>query len=67
MIARWLEGAQAIVDAKVHDHILKLLESQDVVVVDWTCLLVKNLAGHEATVPAILELNLLKQLMVLAG
>jgi hypothetical protein len=65
-IAQWLEGAQAMVDAKLQDHILNLLKSQRGVV-DQTCLLVKNLAGHEPTVPAILDLNLLKQLVVLAG
>jgi hypothetical protein len=52
-----------MVDAKVQEHILKLLKSQSVY---WTCQLVKELAGHEPTVPAILELNLLKQLVVLA-
>ena len=61
-IARWLEGAQAMVDAKVQDHILKLLKSYLFV----TCWLVEELAGHEPIVPAILELNILKQLVVLA-
>jgi hypothetical protein len=66
-IAHWLEGAQAMVDAKVQDHILKLLNSQHPWVQRGTCWLVENLAGHEPTVPAILELNLLKQLVVLTG
>jgi hypothetical protein len=63
-IAHWVEGAQAMVEAKVQDHILKLLESQS----SWitACLLVEELAGHEPTVSAILDLNLLKQLVVLA-
>jgi hypothetical protein len=52
-----------MIDAKVQDHILKLLKSENSLV---TCLLVENLAGHKPTVPAILELNLLKQLVVLA-
>jgi hypothetical protein len=65
-IARWLEGAQAMVDAKVQDHISKLFNSQDPWVQLGTCWLVENLAGHEPIVPAILELNLLEQLMVLA-
>jgi hypothetical protein len=55
-----------MVDAKVQDHILKLLKSQSRGVVDQTCWLVVRLAGHEATVPAILDLNLLKQFVVLA-
>jgi len=63
-IAHWLEGAQAIVEAKVQDHVLKLLESQS----SWVtaCLLVEELASHEPTVPAVLDLNLLKQLVALA-
>jgi hypothetical protein len=67
MIAQWLEGAQAMVDAKVQDHILNLLKSQSWGVTDWTCRLVEELAGHEPTVPAILDLNLFEQLVVLAG
>jgi hypothetical protein len=64
-IGRWLEGAQAMVNAKVQDHILKLLKSQSMVVLGWTCLLVAELLGHELTAPTILELNLSKQLMLL--
>jgi hypothetical protein len=67
MIAQWLKGAQAMINAKVQDHILKLLQSQSSGVPGWTCKLMENLAGYEPTVPAILELNLLKQLVVLAG
>jgi hypothetical protein len=66
-IARWLEGAQAIVDAKVQEHISKLLKSQSSGVVEWACRLVAELASHEPTVLTILELDLLKQLVVLAG
>jgi hypothetical protein len=56
-----------MVDAKVHDHILEFLKSGNLNVVNRTCWLVEELAGHEPTVPAILESNLLKQLAVLAG
>jgi hypothetical protein len=56
-----------MVDAKVQDHILELLKSQNWRVTNWTHRLVIELAGHKPTVPAILELNLLKQLVVLAG
>ncbi|KAJ7906080.1 RhoGEF Rgf2 [Mycena leptocephala] len=56
-----------MVDAKVQDHILKLLKSQNVAVVGKICHLMAQLAGHELTAPAILQLNLLKQLVVLAG
>jgi hypothetical protein len=56
-----------MVDAKVQDHILKLLKSLVWRVTYRTCRLMEELAGHEPIVPAILELNLLKQLVVLAG
>jgi hypothetical protein len=52
-----------MVDAKVQDHILKLLNSHPLV----TCWLVEKLASHEPIVLAILDFNLLKQLVVLAG
>jgi hypothetical protein len=51
-------------DTKVQDHILRLLKSSGVEA--NTCKLVEKLAGHKPTVSAILELNLLKQLVVLA-
>jgi hypothetical protein len=66
-IAHWLEGAQALVDAKVEDHILKLLKSRSLGVKPETCRLLATLASHESTVPAILELNILKQLVVMTG
>jgi hypothetical protein len=66
VIAWWLEGAQAMVDAKVQDHILKLLKSRKLGLKAETCWLLLRLASHKPTVPAILELNLLKQLVVLA-
>jgi hypothetical protein len=56
-----------MVNAKVPDHILKLLKSQTPWVMAQACSLMEELAGHELTVLAILDLNLLKQLVVLAG
>jgi hypothetical protein len=56
-----------MVNAKVQDHILKLLKSQNLMVINCTCKLMASLAGHEPTVLTILDLNLLKQLVVLAG
>jgi hypothetical protein len=66
MIAQWLDGARAMVDAKVQDHILGLLKSQSWGVRRHTCLLTEKLAAHELTAPAVLELNLLKQLVILS-
>jgi hypothetical protein len=61
-----VEGAQAMVYAKVQDHILKLLKLQSSDIVTRSCSLMEELAGHETTVLAILEPNLLKELVVLA-
>jgi hypothetical protein len=63
IIAHWLEGAQAMVDAKVQNHILKFQSLSPCT----TGRLVQELAGHEPTMPAILELNILKHLVVHAG
>jgi hypothetical protein len=51
---------------RVQDHILKLLKSQSSEFASWTCPLVVELAGHKLAAPAILELNLLKQLIFLS-
>jgi hypothetical protein len=56
-----------MVNAKVLDHILKLLKSREPDVAAQTCWLMSKLADHEPPVPAILDLNILKQLVVLAG
>ncbi|KAJ6485870.1 armadillo-type protein [Mycena sanguinolenta] len=56
-IARWADGAQAVVNANAGDHILPLLESPRLGVREWTCELVGRLASHKHTVPTILELN----------
>jgi hypothetical protein len=68
-MARWLEGAQVMVKAKVQDQILKLLKSQTPEALGRSCLLVARLLGHDLTAPTILELNLLdlsKQLVCLS-
>jgi hypothetical protein len=67
MIAQRLDGAQAMVDAKVQDYILKWLKSQSSHVRIVTCELIGSLARHKPAVLAILELNLSKQLVALAG
>ncbi|KAJ6585829.1 armadillo-type protein [Mycena capillaripes] len=55
--ARWLDGAQAVVQAEVQDHVLKLLESPNAVVKEWACRLAGNLALHETTASKILGIN----------
>jgi hypothetical protein len=55
-----------MVDAKVQDHILKLLQSQRSEVAEGICLLMAELARYDFAVLAILELdlvNLSKQLV----
>ncbi|KAJ6553192.1 armadillo-type protein [Mycena capillaripes] len=64
-IAGWLDGAQAIVDAQMLDHILELLNSRSPDVRNWTCELAENLASHKSTAPAVLELNPSKQFVFL--
>ncbi|KAF8196748.1 armadillo-type protein [Mycena galopus ATCC 62051] len=54
-IARWLDGAQAMVEAKAADHILLLLESSNSAVREWTCEIIGRLAGHKTTALAILQ------------
>ncbi|KAJ7880337.1 armadillo-type protein [Mycena olivaceomarginata] len=61
-IAQWVDGAKGVVDSKVLDHILKLLKSPNPYTRGWACVLVKGLASHEATAPAILQLKPIPQL-----
>ncbi|KAJ7355641.1 armadillo-type protein [Mycena albidolilacea] len=61
-IARWIDGAKAVVDAKVLDHVLRLLASPNPDIRRWACVLTGNLASHESTAPAILQLKPIPQL-----
>ncbi|KAJ7257953.1 armadillo-type protein [Mycena haematopus] len=56
-IAQWIDGAEAVVDAKTLDYVLELLKSPDAGIRKWTCVLVGELAGHESTAPVILRLK----------
>ncbi|KAJ7915917.1 armadillo-type protein [Mycena leptocephala] len=56
-VSSLLQGAQAVVDAKVQDYAIELLKSSSARVRKWACWLVGNLACHESTRPAILELE----------
>ncbi|KAJ6537686.1 hypothetical protein B0H19DRAFT_1078823 [Mycena capillaripes] len=56
-IARWLDGAQAIVDAKALDKVTLLLNSPGQNVRKWVCLLVGTLACHEPITHAIFKLK----------
>ncbi|KAJ7753646.1 armadillo-type protein [Mycena maculata] len=53
-ISQWLDGAQAVVDAKLLDHIQELLISSNEGVQRSTCNLVGNLASHESIAPHVL-------------
>ncbi|KAJ7850036.1 armadillo-type protein [Mycena olivaceomarginata] len=66
-IARWVDGAKAVVDAKALDHILTLLQSPNPYIRTCACELTGNLASHESTAPAILKLNPSVQLVSLLG
>ncbi|KAF8196795.1 armadillo-type protein [Mycena galopus ATCC 62051] len=56
-IAQWVDGAQAIIDAKATDQILILLHAHSSIVRTRTCELVGNLASHKSTVPSVLTLK----------
>jgi len=62
-IARWLDGAEAIVNAHALDHVLVFLESRSSKARGWTCKLVGRLASHASTVSAVLDLKLCGQLV----
>ncbi|KAF7356892.1 hypothetical protein MVEN_01025000 [Mycena venus] len=64
-IARRTEGAQAIVEAKALNHVLKLLESPNPDIRGWSSQLVGRLASHELTALAIRELKVGERLMSL--
>ncbi|KAF7326403.1 hypothetical protein MVEN_02618000 [Mycena venus] len=62
-IARWSDGAQAVVYAKVMDHLSGLLESPNPDTRKNTCELLGRLATHESTVSVMLEMNLYVRLV----
>jgi hypothetical protein len=64
-IARWSDGAEAVVDAMVLDHVSVLLESARSEVREWTCELVGRLTSHNCTAGAVLELKPHKRLVSL--
>ncbi|KAJ6532569.1 armadillo-type protein [Mycena capillaripes] len=55
--AQWQDGAKAAIQAKVQDHLLKLLESPNVPVRESASRLVRNLVRHEVTAATLLEIN----------
>jgi hypothetical protein len=66
-IARWVDGAKGMVDAKVLDHVPRLLESQNPETQKWACEFVGRLASHKSMAPAILKLNPSVHLVSLLG
>ncbi|KAJ7880295.1 armadillo-type protein [Mycena olivaceomarginata] len=66
-IARWVDGAKAVVDARAPDHVLLLLKSPNPDTQRWACEPTGNLALHESTVPAILKLKPCVRLVSLLG
>ncbi|KAF7350410.1 hypothetical protein MVEN_01345800 [Mycena venus] len=66
-IALSSDGAQAIVDAGVLDHLLALLQSTSPRIRKWACILVANLTYHESTTSraAVLMLKPFQTLMTL--
>ncbi|KAJ7850061.1 armadillo-type protein [Mycena olivaceomarginata] len=66
-IAQWEDGTKAVVDAKVLDYVLPLLESPNPMTRKWACQLTGHLARHGSTAPAILKLNISVPLVSLLG
>jgi len=64
-IAKWVAGAQAIVDAEALTHAWVFVRSLRPDIRKWTCELVGRLAKHESTAPAILELKPCQRLVFL--
>ncbi|KAJ6545636.1 armadillo-type protein [Mycena capillaripes] len=68
-IARWVDTADAIVEAKALDHLLALFqevhESNRGGTRRWACDLIRNLAQHESTVSALLTIDPCRQLVAL--
>lgn len=64
-IARWPDGAEAIVEAKALNHVLELLGSPSKEVQRMSCELVGHLTLHESIAPDILELKPCAQLVSL--
>ncbi|KAF7356829.1 hypothetical protein MVEN_01018400 [Mycena venus] len=64
-IARWPNGARAILDAKTLKYVSALLTSLSSSTREWSCQLVARLADHECTVLPILKLNPCFQLVSL--
>ncbi|KAF8208805.1 armadillo-type protein [Mycena galopus ATCC 62051] len=64
-MAKFEDGAQAIVNAGVLNHILELLKSPDPYIRRRTCVLLRELAGHESTAPAISKLKTCEKLVSL--
>ncbi|KAF7350393.1 hypothetical protein MVEN_01344100 [Mycena venus] len=64
-IGFWLDGAEAIVDAKALNHIPELLDSPSPTIRKYTCELVGSIARHESTVLAVLELKTSERLLTL--
>ncbi|KAF7360382.1 hypothetical protein MVEN_00768000 [Mycena venus] len=66
-IAEKLDGAQAIVEAKLLDNVSELIESSCLSVQYryWACTLIETLVHHESILPAVLESKTFTQLLSL--
>ncbi|KAJ7205243.1 armadillo-type protein [Mycena pura] len=64
-ISQWPEGAEAVVDAKAHEHAMALFKSPDAGIRASTCYMLGNLASHERTWAAALSINPCFQLVPL--
>ncbi|KAJ7051423.1 armadillo-type protein [Mycena amicta] len=61
----WQEGAKSAGAAKALDHVMELLQAPASEVRKWTCWTVGNIAAHNSTSMAVLEVNPCPQLVSL--
>jgi len=64
-IARWWEGAQAIIDGKALNDITEMLGSTDDGVSFHLCKMLAHLAKHVGIIPASVELGIFLRLVAL--
>ncbi|KAJ7481284.1 armadillo-type protein [Mycena galericulata] len=65
-MTRWTESLVPVLETKVLDYAVKLLESRDMTR-KWTCWIVGHLAHHESTAATVLEVNPSAEIASLLG
>lgn len=56
-ITKWPHGAQAALDANMHDHVAELLKLSNADITTWTCKMLENLTSHEPPPVVVLQVG----------